>query len=314
MSRSGVLARHLSMSRHDIVITGATGVIGRRTVTELVRAGHSVRAVTRSAEGHRLIERLGARAVAADVFDEASLTAAFAGADTVINLLTHIPSAARMETPRAWAENDRLRRSASAAIARAAQAAGARRLVQESLAFLYADGGNRWLDEDAPVAGGVTTATALVAEANASEHFAGETVVLRFGLFIGPDSDLTLTNIEGARAGVSPSLGRRDAYLPTVWLDDAATAVVAALEVPGGIYNVADADPPRRGEIDRALGAVVGRESLRPAVDAVPEMFDPVARSQRVSSARLQIASGWRPRVRGGTAGWALIAVEKLAA
>ena len=79
----------------------------------------------------------------------------------------------------AWDENDRLRTEASAVIARAAQAAGVPRLIQESLAFVYADGGDDWLDEDAPVHATGTTETALVAETNAMQLFRGEAVVLR---------------------------------------------------------------------------------------------------------------------------------------
>ena len=297
----------------NIVITGATGVVGRRVVPELLTSGHRVTGVVRSARARGLLEGLGARAVEADVFDEAAMTDAFAGADAVVNLLTRIPPAERMATPGAWDENDRLRREASAVIALAAQVAGARRLVQESLAFVYADGGDAWLDEDAPVVGGSTTSTALIAEANARELFA-DTVVLRFGLFIGPDSGLTLSDVEAARAGISPSLGRRDAYLSTVWLDDAATAVVAALGAPAGTYNVADEDPPTRGEIDAALAAVVGRNALRPALDEVPPVFEPVARSQRISSRRLREATGWRPRVRAGIDGWRMIPERSLAA
>jgi nucleoside-diphosphate-sugar epimerase len=135
----------------DIVITGSTGVIGRRTVRVLLAAGHRVTGVTRSARGREMLESLGARAVQADVFDETSLRSAFDGAAAVVNLLTHIPRAARMADPSAWEENDRMRTEASAAIARAAAAAGVRRLVQESIAFVYADGGDAWLDEDAPV-------------------------------------------------------------------------------------------------------------------------------------------------------------------
>ena len=121
---------------------------------------------------------------------------AFDGADAVVNLLTHIPSPERMADPSAWEENDRLRTEASAAVARAAQAAGVRRLVQESIAFVYADGGDAWLDEDAPVAGGGVTTTALTAERNARELFDGDTVVLRFGLFMGHDSESTLAALE----------------------------------------------------------------------------------------------------------------------
>src|SRR6186997_2346371 len=101
---------------NDITVTGSTGAIGRRAVRELVAAGHRVTGVTRSAQGRERLEGLGARAVEADVYDEASLRRAFDGADAVVNLLTHVPRADRMADPSAWKENDRVRTEASAAI------------------------------------------------------------------------------------------------------------------------------------------------------------------------------------------------------
>jgi len=289
---------------NEIVITGSTGVIGARAVRELLAAGHRVTGVTRSARGRERLERLGARAVEADVYDEASLRRAFDGADAVVNLLTSIPSADRMGDPSAWEENDRLRTEASAAIVRAARAAGVRRLVQESIAFVYADGGDAWLDEDAPVAGGGVTTSALTAERNARELFDGDTVVLRFGLFVGADSGSTRAALEAARSGASIAPGPPGAYRPIVWLDDAATAVVAALRAPAGTYNVSDADPPTNAEIDAALAAAVGASALRPATP----QDGPMGRSQRVSSRRLREVTGWTPRVRAGTESWERIA------
>jgi UDP-glucose 4-epimerase len=286
----------------EIIITGSTGVIGRRAVRELLAAGHLVTGVTRSAHGREQLESLGALAVKADVFDEASLRRAFDGADAVVNLLTHIPSADRMADPSAWEENDRLRSEASAVIARAAQASRVQRLVQESIAFVYADGGDTRLDEDAPVAGGGVTTTALTAERNALELFDGDTVVLRFGLLIGPDSGSTQATLQAARGGASVALGPPGAYRPTLWLDDTATAIAAALRVPAGTYNAADTNPPTNAEIDAALAAAVGVEALH---SRAPQ-DSPLARSQRVSSRRLREASGWAPRMRAGTEGWAI--------
>jgi UDP-glucose 4-epimerase len=294
----------------EIVITGSTGVLGRRAVGELLGVGHRVTGVTRSARGRERLESLGARAVEADVFDVASLRRAFDGAHAVVNLLTHVPSADRLGDLTAWAENDRLRTEASAAIARAAQAAGVRRLVQESIAFVYADGADAWLDEDAPVAGGGVTTTALTAERNAHELFDRDTVVLRFGLFIGPDSGSTLRALEAARGGASIAIGPPRAYRPTLWLDDAAAAIAAALRAPAGTYNVADTDPATNAEIDAALAAAVGLPALR---QAAPQ-DGPLARSQRVSTRRLREATGWAPRVRAATEAWARIAEGRVAA
>jgi UDP-glucose 4-epimerase len=288
----------------EIVITGSTGVIGRRAVRELLAAGHRVTGVTRSARGRERLQSLGARAVEVDVFDEASLRRAFDGADAVVNLLTHIPSVDRMADQSAWDENNRLRTEASAAIARAAGAARVARLVQESIAFVYADGGDAWLDEDAPVVGGGVTTTALTAERNARERFDGDTVVLRNGLFMGPDSGFTVAALEAARGGASAAVGPPGAYRPMLWLEDAAAAIAAAMRAPGGTYNVADADPPTNAEIDAALAAAVGVEALRPRTP----QDGPLARSQRVSTRRLREATGWAPRMRAGTEIWSRIA------
>ena len=289
---------------YEIIITGSTGVIGRRAVREVLAAGYRAAGVTRSARGRERLEGLGARAVEADVFDAASLRLAFEGSDAVVNLLTHVPSTDRIGDPSAWEENDRLRTEASAAIARAARAAGVKRLVQESIAFVYADGGDAWLDEDAPVAGGGVATAPLVAERNVRELFDGDTVVLRFGLFIGPDSRSTLAALEAARGGASIAPGPPGAFRPTIWLDDAQAAVAAALRVPAGTYNVTDTDPATNAEIDAALAAVVGVQALRPRAP----QEGPLARSQRVSNRRLREASGWAPRVRAATDSWGQVA------
>jgi nucleoside-diphosphate-sugar epimerase len=237
------------------------------------------------------------------VFDEASLRRAFEGADAVVNLLTHVPPPERIADPSAWEENDRLRTDASAAIARAAQAAGVQRLLQESIAFVYADGGDTWLEEDAPVAGGGVVSAPLIAERNAQELFDGDTVVLRFGLLIGPDSRSSLAALEAARGGESIAPGAPGAYRPTIWLGDAAAAVAAALQAPAGTYNVADTEPSTNAQIDAALAAAVGVDALRPRTP----QDGPLARSQRVSNRRLREATGWAPRVRAGIEGWGLI-------
>jgi UDP-glucose 4-epimerase len=289
---------------NEIVITGSTGVIGRRAVRELLAAGDRVTGVTRSERGRDRLESLGARAVEADVFDEESLRRAFDGADAVVNVLTHVPSPDRMADPSAWEENDRLRAKASAVIARAARAAGVQRLVQESVAFVYADGGDAWLDEDAPVAGGGVATAPLTAERNARELFDGDTVVLRFGQLIGPDSESTLATLKAARGGASIAAGPPGAYRPTLWLDDTATAIAAALRVPAAAYNVVDTDPATNAEIDAALAAAVGVQALRPSAP----QDTPQGRSLRVSNRRLREASAWTPRLHAGTEGWGRVA------
>jgi UDP-glucose 4-epimerase len=129
-------------------------------------------------------------------------------------------------------------------------------------------------------------------------------VVLRFGLFMGPDSGSMRAALEAARGGASTAWGPPGAYRPTIWLDDAAAAIAAALHVPPGTYNVSDADPATNAEIDAALAAAVGVEALRPRTP----QDGALARSQRVSSRRLREASGWAPRMRAATELWSMLA------
>jgi nucleoside-diphosphate-sugar epimerase len=121
---------------------------------------------------------------------------------------------------------------------------------------------------------------------------------------MGPDSGSTRAALEAARGGASIAVGPPGAYRPTLWLDDAAAAIAAAVGGPAGTYNVADAEPATNAEIDAALAAAVGVEALRPRAP----QDGPLARSQRVSSRRLRDASGWAPRMRAGTETWGRIA------
>ncbi|HEY1417506.1 MAG TPA: NAD(P)H-binding protein, partial [Myxococcaceae bacterium] len=135
-----------------ILLTGATGVIGRRVLPLLVSAGHPVSAVSRTPEQAELLRAVGATPVSMDLFDPASVRAAVAGHGAVINLATHMPpSTVRMLFRRSWRENDRIRREGSAHLASAAAAAGVARFIQESFAPIHAEAGDRWIDESSPV-------------------------------------------------------------------------------------------------------------------------------------------------------------------
>ena len=293
-----------------IFITGATGVIGKRSLPLLLNAGHHVTAVSRSARNRLALERLGATPVEASLFDVAELTRAMAGHDAVINLATHVPSSARAMMLRwAWRENDRIRRDGSAAIASAAAAAGVTRLVQESFAPMYPDHGDDWIDESMPVAPASYNESAVDAERSA-ERFAaqgGAGVVLRFGALYGPDGTMR-EMLDVLRKGWSPLPGDPRAFFSSLAQDDAATAVVAALDVPSGVYNIVEDDPLRRGEwaasLARAAGLRTPRQLPKWVVPLGGSVMRLLARSQRISNARFRAASPWRAKFRRASEAW----------
>ena len=102
------------------------------------------------------------------------------------------------------------------------------------------------------------TTTALTAERNARELFGGDTVVLRFGLFIGPDSGSAQAALEAAHGGASIAAGPPGAYRPTCGSTTRRRPSPRRVRVPAGTYNVADADPPTNAEIDAALATAAG--------------------------------------------------------
>jgi len=291
-----------------VLVTGATGVVGRLVVPQLLRSGYRVTAIGRTAEKRVELSELGAEAVALDIFDLEAARHAMAGHDAVINLATHMPpSSFRMFLPGAWRENDRVRREGSAVLVHAALHEGVSRFVQESFAPAYEDGGARWIDEQWPQRPARYTRTVLDAERSAAQFTAagGVGVVLRFAGFYGPDA--LLRDMVGlVRRGWGPLPGRRDAYWSSVSHEDAASAAVAALDVPAGTYNVCDDEPLTRREWADALAEAAGarRPRLPPGwIASFGGIIELLSRSQRMTNAKLKAASGWTPHWRSAREG-----------
>ena len=305
-----------------ILLAGGTGVLGRRVVPLLVGkgGGHGVTGVARTPEKATLLTTLGATPVALDLFDEGAVRRAAAGCDVVINLATHIPSASKAFLPGAWRENERINRLGAANLAEAVLAAGSGgKFIQQSFAPIYVSAGDQWIDEHAPVQPASYNKAVLDAEAAADRitREGGTGIVLRFAYFYGPDSDHTLDLIKSVRRGWALTLGPADAFVPAISLDDAATAVVAALGIAAGVYNVADNEPvPRREFVDalaRALAVKPPRLLPSWMSYVAGSIGESLARSQRISNDKLRGASGWAPQYPSVREGWrALVAADMI--
>jgi len=293
-----------------VFMTGATGVIGTRALPLLIQAGHHVSALSRSARNRDALRKSGATPVEADMFDVTTLRRAMAGHDAVINLATHVPSSAtKMMIRWAWRENDRIRRYASVAIATAAHAEGLTRMIQESFAPLYRDHGDEWIDESMPAEPARYNRSALDAEA-ATQRFTeqgGVGVVLRFGGLYGPDATMA-EMLRVMRKGWSPFPGDPNAYVSSLSQDDAATAVLAALDVPAGVYNIIEDEPMRRGEWARSLASAAGLPTPKQIPAWVAAMGGStmrlLARSQRISNRKFRGVSRWIPRYPRASDAW----------
>ena len=287
-----------------ILATGATGVVGRLAVPLMLAAGHRVTATGRSKERLRALAGWGAEIIELDLFDREAVRQSVRGHDAVVNLATHMPfrtSAARAFLPGAWRENDRIKKVSSALLVDAALESGVARFVQESFAPIYPDSGDKWITEEMPPQVARYNRTVLDAERSARRFTDnGLTgVVLRFALFYGADDDFTRNLIKLVAHGWLPLIGKRDGFVSLLNHEDAATAVVAALGVPAGIYNVVDDQPLTRRELGDALATMLGVPPPKVPGPWVAKlagaMGDVMKRSLRISNAKLRANSGWAP-------------------
>ena len=216
-----------------IFVAGAGGAIGRRLCLLLVAEGSQVAGTTRSAEKASALRSMGVEPVIVDVFDEQALREVVAAArpKVVVHQLTDLPPGldpARMAE--AMVRNARIREVGTRNLVAAAVAAGARRMVAQSIAFAYAPGPMPYREDSplnlaAPGDGGLTAR----AVASLEQQVLGaplEGIVLRYGRFYGP--------------GTGFDEPRRGAPLHVDAAADAARRAVT--RGAPGTYNVAEED------------------------------------------------------------------------
>ena len=285
-----------------VFVTGGTGAIGSYALPALIAAGHQVSAMVRSATKADAVRQAGATPIEVSIYDRSSLADAFRDHDAVVNLASALPSTNRFILKSAWNECRRIRTEGSAAVVDAALAAGVGRMVQESVAMIYRDAGDQWIDEDFPVDHYPISAGNHAAEASARRFAESgrDAVTLRFGLFYGHGAAHSEQMLALARRHVNFQAGRPSSYMSSIHLTDAATAVVAALDSPTGVFNIVDDDPVTKRQNSAALAEAVGaRRSLVGPGRAALLLGDrttSMTRSLRVSNQRFRAGTGWSPR------------------
>jgi len=192
-----------------LLITGGTGVLGRALRPIAEAAGHEL-----EMPGHAEL----------DLFDPSAVADAVRDADAVLHLATRIRTLDQISDREAWHENDRLRADASRILVDAAIAADVEVYVQPTVTFVYPT--DRNVSEDTPVGKVLPILDSSLAAERETERFARagrRGVVLRFGLLDGP--------------GTWYEQPMRD-FGATLHVSDAGRALVSALSLPSGIYNV----------------------------------------------------------------------------
>lgn len=295
-----------------VFLAGASGVIGKPLVPALVAAGHEVTGTTRKPERMAEIEAGGGKAVICDALDREALLTAVAEAtpEVVVHELTALPERLDPRKKGVYAATARIRREGTANLVAAARAAGVRRLVAQSIAFVYEPRGDWVKQEEAPV---MTHAEGEFGEALEStmdleRQVLGanglEGLVLRYGFFYGPGSSYRRDGFqaEEVRKRRLPIVGSGDSMFSFVHVDDAAAATVAAVERGApGIYNVADDEPAPAREWIPVYAQAVGAKPPRHLPAWVVRLVAGKAIAQfattlrGASNAKAKLELGWEP-------------------
>ncbi len=224
-----------------IFLAGATGAIGRQLLPMLVADGHAVHGTTRSPDRAAALRSAGATPVILDAFDGSAVRGAVAAArpDVVVLQLTDLAGGIRPEDVSA---TSRLRQVSTRHIVEAMLAAGSRRLIAQSGAWLYAPGPIPHREDDPlldpaanPTHRGLPGILELERLTLTTPGING--TVLRYGLLYGPGT-----------------VSEERADRPSVHVRAATRATALALETgAGGIFNIVDDGDDVSNERARAV-------------------------------------------------------------
>jgi hypothetical protein len=249
-----------------ILLTGATGLIGKALVAELRTRGHELTVLSRDPQ--KAQAQLAVPAVAWNATQEPAPVDAIDGVDAVAHL-AGAPIAQR------WSEQVKREIRESRVLGTRNLVAGIEAasnrpsvLVSSSAIGIYGARHEEPLDEDAPVGYGFLAeiCSAWEAEANRASSLGLRVATIRTGVVLDADGGALEKMLPPFKLGVGGPVAGGDQYVSWVHRDDIVGMYASALEQDSwsGAINATAPEPVTNRELSRALGKVLHRPSIFP--------------------------------------------------
>jgi uncharacterized protein (TIGR01777 family) len=251
-----------NLAGQRIVVTGASGLIGSRLVSELQQAGAQViRAVRRPVEDQ-------AREMFWDPDNGKIDAPRLEGVDAVVHLAgENIAGHRWTESFKQKIRDSRVNGTRLVSEAIAGLAAKPQAFVCASAIGYYGDRGDEALSETSPPADDFLARTCRDWEAACQVAAATVRVVnLRTGVVLSPEGGALKKMLTPFKLGAGGKMGDGRQYMSWIALDDEVAAIQFILTNPniGGPVNLVAPNPVTNAEFTKTLGRVLSRPTIIP--------------------------------------------------
>lgn len=268
-----------------ILVTGASGNIGRHLVPHLVGLGHEVVGLARSEASAQLVKSLGATVARGELSDVRTLSQAAAGCQAVVHLAGGVRGSGTT-TP------DVLNRQGTENLVAALADHSPSICVLASSCAVYGDRSNLWIEEDFEPSPNTRYGTSKVAAERAVQASNQPWVIARVAAVYGEGFNFSM--VDRMRAGKAWLPGEGRNHVPTLHIEDCVDAFTLLLGADAGtIVHLADRSQPTLREFYDAVHARAGGDAMRFWSTYVPSY---VQNWGARNNERLQSRLGLKPR------------------